>query len=34
MNSNECDYIIDCGDAGNEGHILQWFIRVKAGCSH
>lgn len=32
MNSNECDYIIDCGDAGNEGHILQWFIRVKAGC--
>lgn len=28
----ECDYIIDCGDAGAEGHILQWFIRIKAGC--
>lgn len=32
MNDPECDYIIDCGDAGAEGHILQWFIRVKAGC--
>ena len=32
MNDPECDYIIDCGDAGPEGHILQWFIRVMAGC--
>lgn len=32
MNDPECDGIIDCGDAGAEGHILQWFIRVKAGC--
>ena len=32
MNDDECDYIIDCGDAGPEGHILQWFIRMKAGC--
>lgn len=33
MNDENCDYIIDCGDAGAEGHILQWFIRVKAGCT-
>ena len=33
MNDPQCDYIIDCGDAGAEGHILQWFIRVKAGCT-
>lgn len=32
MNDDECDEIIDCGDAGAEGHILQWFIREKAGC--
>lgn len=32
MNDDECDYIIDCGDSGAEGHILQWFIRVMAGC--
>lgn len=32
MNDPNCDSIIDCGDAGAEGHILQWFIRVKAGC--
>lgn len=32
MNSADCEYIIDCGDAGAEGHILQWFIREKAGC--
>lgn len=25
--------IIDCGDMGAEGHILQWFIREKAGCN-
>lgn len=32
MLDDECDEIIDCGDSGAEGHILQWFIRVKAGC--
>lgn len=32
MNDPACDSIIDCGDAGPEGHILQWFIRVKVGC--
>lgn len=32
MNDEDCEYIIDCGDAGAEGHILQWFIRQKAGC--
>jgi len=29
----DVDYIIDCGDMGAEGHILQWFIREKAGCT-
>lgn len=29
----ECDEIINCGDMGAEGHILQWFIREKAGCT-
>ncbi len=33
MNDADCDYIIDCGDSGAEGHILQWFIRVMAGCN-
>ena len=32
MLSDETDEIIDCGDMGPEGHILQWFIREKAGC--
>lgn len=32
MLSDDTDEIIDCGDMGPEGHILQWFIRVKAGC--
>lgn len=32
MLDENCDSIIDCGDAGAEGHILQWFIRIKAGC--
>ena len=31
MHRNDVDKIIDCGDAGAEGHILQWFIREKAG---
>jgi len=32
MHREDVDYIIDCGDMGAEGHILQWFIREKAGC--
>lgn len=32
MNRSDVDLIIDCGDMGAEGHILQWFIREKAGC--
>lgn len=30
MHRADVDYIIDCGDMGAEGHILQWFIREKA----
>lgn len=32
INSPETDEIINCGDMGPEGHILQWFIREKAEC--
>lgn len=32
INDPECEEIINCGDMGAEGHILQWFIREKAGC--
>jgi len=32
MSRPDVDYIIDCGDMGAEGHILQWLIREKAGC--
>lgn len=32
MHRPDVDYIIDCGDMGAEGHILQWLIREKAGC--
>lgn len=32
MHRNDVDMIIDCGDMGAEGHILQWFIREKAKC--
>lgn len=31
MHRHDVEYIIDCGDMGAEGHILQWFIREKAG---
>lgn len=31
MVSDECDYIIDCGDMGETGHYLQWLIRMYAG---
>ena len=33
MHRADVDIIIDCGDAGPEGHILQWFIRIKANCN-
>lgn len=33
INDPECDEIINCGDMGAEGHILQWLIREKAGCT-
>lgn len=33
MHREDVDYIIDCGDMGAEGHILQWMIRQKAGCA-
>lgn len=33
INSPETDEIINCGDMGPEGHILQWFIREMAGCT-
>lgn len=33
INSPETDEIINCGDMGPEGHILQWLIREKAGCT-
>lgn len=33
MHRADVDYIIDCGDMGAEGHILQWLIRQKAGCT-
>lgn len=32
INDPETDEIINCGDMGAEGHILQWFIREMAGC--
>lgn len=31
MLSDENEQLISAGDMGNEGHILQWLIRVKAG---
>lgn len=33
MHRPDVDLIIDCGDMGAEGHILQWFIRVMANCN-
>lgn len=32
IHREDVDEIINCGDMGAEGHILQWFIRFKAGC--
>ena len=29
MTDPQCEEIIDCGDMGPEGHILQWLIRQK-----
>ncbi len=34
MARDDIEYIIDCGDMGAEGHILQWLIREKAGNKH
>lgn len=31
MHREDVEFIIDCGDMGAEGHILQWLIREKAG---
>lgn len=33
MHREDVDYVIDCGDMGAEGHILQWLIREKAKCT-
>lgn len=33
IHSPDVDEIINCGDMGAEGHILQWFIREKAECN-
>lgn len=33
MHRDDVDEIIDCGDMGAEGHILQWLIREKAECT-
>lgn len=32
IHRKDVDEIINCGDMGAEGHILQWFIREKAEC--
>ena len=32
IHAEDTDYIINCGDMGPEGHILQWFIRLMANC--
>lgn len=32
IHAADTDYIINCGDMGPEGHILQWFIRIMAKC--
>ncbi|MEG0614140.1 MAG: DNA topoisomerase [Oscillospiraceae bacterium] len=33
MHRDDVDLVIDCGDMGAEGHILQWLIREKAKCT-
>lgn len=33
IHSPDTDEVINCGDMGPEGHILQWLIREKAGCT-
>lgn len=32
IHREDVEEIINCGDMGAEGHILQWLIREKAGC--
>ncbi len=29
----QCDEIINCGDAGQEGELIQRWVMQKAGCS-
>lgn len=33
MLDNDCDMVINCGDCGAEGSVLQWLIRTKVGCT-
>lgn len=33
INSSDVELIIDCGDMGAEGHVLQWMIRKVANCT-
>ncbi len=30
--SNECDYVVNCGDAGQEGELIQRWVLLKARC--
>lgn len=32
IHRSDVEEIINCGDMGAEGHVLQWLIREKAGC--
>ena len=32
IHRSDVEEIINCGDMGPEGHVLQWLIREKAGC--
>lgn len=33
MHQSDVEYIIDAGDAGAQGHYLQWLVRQQAGCN-
>lgn len=32
MHRADVEEVIDCGDAGSQGHYLQWLVRKMAGC--
>lgn len=32
IHRDDVEEVINCGDMGPEGHVLQWLIREKAGC--